>query len=245
MPPILPKFAAFIRDLRGKGPENPRPYREGRTMSVIRNLSLIPLLALLAGCVTTAETSRNLTPPLTAPLMAPDLAPGAAPIAVAARAEALSLSSLEILVPRQLSVSEANTFLPQADIVWRGDPLGDRHAQVASIFHSAAMAAGADLADGRPVAMTIEVTRFHGLTEKARFVTGGNYAMQFILTLRDAETGAVLVGPREVVADLKAWGAETAAQQEAAGISQKMLVTGRLAEVLRQELAYPAYSAAL
>lgn len=210
-------------------------------MSVIRKLSLIPLLAFLAGCVTAAETSRSLTPPLTAPV----LAPSETPIAVSARAEALSLSAIEILVPRDLTVSEANTFLPQADIVWRGDPPGDRHAQVAGIFHSAAMAAAAGLAEGRPVTMTIEVTRFHGLTEKARFVTGGNYAMQFLLTLRDGESGAVLVGPREVVADLKAWGAETAAQQEAAGISEKMLVTGRLAEVLRQELANPVYASAL
>jgi hypothetical protein len=31
-------------------------------------------------------------------------------------------------------VSEENVYAPEAEIVWRGEPEGDRHAQVAQIF---------------------------------------------------------------------------------------------------------------
>jgi len=39
-----------------------------------------------------------------------------------------------VRVPSNLTISEANSYYPVADIVWRGDALGDRHMQVAKIF---------------------------------------------------------------------------------------------------------------
>ena len=36
-------------------------------------------------------------------------------------------------IPPGLSVSEANAYYPFADIVWRGDPPGNRHAQIARL----------------------------------------------------------------------------------------------------------------
>ena len=44
-------------------------------------------------------------------------------------------------MPRSLKVSEANTFKPRADIVWRGEALGDRYQQVEAIFADAMTAA--------------------------------------------------------------------------------------------------------
>ncbi len=37
-------------------------------------------------------------------------------------------------VPRTLLVSEADVYVPLGDIVWHGDPPGDRYAQVAKLF---------------------------------------------------------------------------------------------------------------
>ena len=38
------------------------------------------------------------------------------------------LAEVQIDVPRSLTVSEARTLLPEADIVWREDPLGEAQA---------------------------------------------------------------------------------------------------------------------
>ena len=47
------------------------------------------------------------------------------------------LAEVRVSVPNSLTVSEAETLLPNADIVWREDPAGDRHAQVATIMKNA------------------------------------------------------------------------------------------------------------
>ena len=44
------------------------------------------------------------------------------------------VASVEVDVPHTLTVSEARTLLPRADIVWREDPVGDRYAQVDQIM---------------------------------------------------------------------------------------------------------------
>lgn len=150
------------------------------------------------------------------------------------------IDGVQIVVPRSLSVSEANSFYPMADIVWRGDALGDRHAQVQAIFEAAAAQAVQPYQGGRPAILTLEVTKFHGVTEKTRYTIGGKHNMRFDLTLRDAGTGAVLMGPRAVVADVKAAGGDAAIAEERAGRTQKIVVTERLVEVLRHTLGTPA-----
>lgn len=163
---------------------------------------------------------------------------------------ALAVASVEVIVPRALVVSEKDTFVPSADIVWRGDPPGDRHQQVAEIFLAAAKVvsgeaepvAEAPVVAAEPAAapgviLSIEVTRFHALTEKARFNTGGNYAMRYILTLRDAATGEVLAGPRKVNGDVRATGRARALADELAGRTEKVVVSERIVQVLRLTLA--------
>jgi hypothetical protein len=146
---------------------------------------------------------------------------------------------VNVIVPHSLRVSEANTFVPVADIVWRGDPLGDRYQQVEAIFETAAWGATAQMHAGRAVVVDMEVTRFHCLTEKARYTIGGNHALHFDLTVRDAQTGQVLDGPRTVVADIKAAGGSRAIAEDQAGRTQKVVIIDRLTEVLRRELSQP------
>ena len=154
-----------------------------------------------------------------------------------------TVTDLRVNVPRSLEVSEANAFLPKADIVWRGEPLGDRHAQVARIFNDGLLAGTAGMAQGPAVIVEVEVTRFHCLTEKTRFTVGGNHAIHFILTVRDAGTGAVLESPREIIADVKAAGGAAALAEDRAGRTQRVVVVERIAQVIRRELSAPASGA--
>lgn len=153
------------------------------------------------------------------------------------------IDAVQILVSRGLSVSEANSFYPMADIVWRGDAPGDRHAQVQAIFEAAAAQAVQPYQGGRPVTLTVEVTKFHGVTEKTRYTIGGKHNMRFDLTLRDPATGAVLFGPKKVVADVRAAGGAKAIEEDRIGRTQKVVVTERLREVIQRELGLPPMGA--
>lgn len=149
------------------------------------------------------------------------------------------VEAVDITVPHSLKVSEANTYLPMADIVWRGDPHGDRYAQVAGILADGLRAGTIKMTEGRPVQVEIVLTRFHALTEKARYTFGGNHAIHFDLTVRDVATGAVIDGPRRVVADVKASGGARAIAEEQAGRTQRVVIVERLAQVIQSELAAP------
>lgn len=158
--------------------------------------------------------------------------PAAAYIAVQYDVEAI-----RVTVPRSLKVSEANTFKPRADIVWRGEAPGDRYLQVQAIFEDAMTAGTADLQKGQKVDLEIEVTKFHALTEKTRYTIGGMHEMRFVLTVRDAASGAIIDGPREVVADVKASGGSAAIAEEQAGRTQRVVTVERLSQVIRRELS--------
>ena len=147
--------------------------------------------------------------------------------------------SVNISVPESLRVSEANMYYPIADIVWRGEPRSDRHKQVTAIFQEAFAAGTQTLHSGRRVAVDVVVDRFHCLTEKARYTIGGVHSLKFTLTVRDAATGQTLDGPRLVVADIKASGGAVAVQEEADGITQRLVILQRLSEVALRELTRP------
>jgi hypothetical protein len=149
------------------------------------------------------------------------------------------VQKINVSVPQSLSTSEANSFHPNVEIVWRGDPQGERHAQVKAIFETAMARGTKTMHSGPQVVVDIEVTRFHCLTEKARFTVGGVHNMRFMMTVRDAATGAVLQGPRLINADIRASGGARAIAEDAAGQTQKVVVTERLAEVIRRELSAP------
>ncbi len=147
-----------------------------------------------------------------------------------------NVQRIDVHVPETLRVSEANTYLPNSDIVWREDPMGNRHQQVKTIFEDA-LRTGAETMNGEiPVSIYVEVRRFHALTERARYTTGGVHAIKFGLAVRDLRTGAFVFEPRMVEADLKAYGGMQALVAEARGQTQKVRISAFLAEVLRQEL---------
>jgi hypothetical protein len=191
------------------------------------SLRLIPVLLsalALSACVSANDpASRNANP--TSPALAAMSQSAGTPASrpTVFLAAQYDVEAVRVSVPRSLKVSEANTFKPRADIVWRGEAGGDRYQQVAAIFEEAMGAGTGAMQNGRKVTVDVEVTRFHALTEKTRYTIGGMHEMRFLMTVRDAETGVVLDGPREVVADTKASGGAAA-----------------IAEVIRRELSAPA-----
>lgn len=151
----------------------------------------------------------------------------------------VSVKSVVVRVPRSLKVSEANRYLPAGDIVWREDPIGDRHAQVQKIFQDAVNNGVTSLNGPVNVDVDILVSRFHALTEKARYTTGGVHSITFDLAIKHPETGALLVPIRTVRADLDGFGGRQALAAESRGLTQKVRISNHLAEVVRQELSNP------
>ena len=159
--------------------------------------------------------------------------------AVREQARDYRIAAYDVLVPRSLEASEANLYYPIADIVWRGDPFGDRYEQVEAIFDTAGQNAMRSLNGSRPVRVTVQVTRFHSVTEKARVQVGGVHSMRFYLTVYDVGSDEPIEGPRLVVADLPALGGEAALASERQGQTMKVRILEKLRLVLLEELTEP------
>lgn len=190
-------------------------------MRVIRVLVVLFVLCGIAACA----------PQTTATRMAPtemEFAPAAVP--------QYQVRELSVTVPTSLRVSEANSYYPMADIVWRGDPHGNRHDQVATIVRSAMAFGAAQLHGPKAVDLDVEVTRFHSLTEKTRYSFGGTHSIYFMLTIRDAVSGDIIEGPRQVDASFEAWGGARAIEAERNGNTQKRRITNHLAAVIQRQL---------
>lgn len=195
-------------------------------MTAFRSIALVAALAL-SGCMAAEPATRGASDPR-----------GLAPQAQAT-APQWDVRAVAVEVPQSLHVSEANLYFPLADIVWRGDARGDRYAQVDAIVTEAATRATKDMHKGRPVQVEITMKRFHALSEIARYTTGGKYGMKFDLTIRDAKTGAVLDGPRMVTRGFAASGGQRAIDEEARGLTEKVVIIDNLSGLIRDELHRP------
>lgn len=198
----------------------------------------------LAGCggmpdLASRSAPFEAVPPAQAGAAPAAVTPVAQPggVATAPRAGALSVSQINVTVPRTLSVSEANSYYPRADIVWRGDLIGDRHAQVQAILEQAFAEGTASLSGPTAVVVDVQLVRFHSLTEKARYSVGGVHNIVFDLTVRRASTGQPLAPTRRVVADLEAFGGKMAIEADRRGETQKVRVLAFLRQTIRNELA--------
>jgi hypothetical protein len=152
----------------------------------------------------------------------------------ASTSAAWRLSDVRVSVPKTLTVSEAKSLLPNADIVWREDPLGDRHAQVATIIDTAVTRGAQGLRGSVPVIIDVSVTRFHALTFEAelRGQNWGVHNVDFTATIRDARSGAVLLGPTDIRAELPALSGDQMKAARAKGVTQKSMITNHVAKTV-------------
>lgn len=203
-------------------------------MKKLKLVAAIISAVILAGCASIDTPSRNAPYAQVASVNFAQTGP-----VFQAAVPDYRVTGINVTVPRTLLVSEANSYKPRGDIVWRGDLPGDRYEQIEAIFETG-LARGASGINGTvSVVIDIEVTRFHALTEKTRYSVGGVHEIEFILSMRSAETGLLLKAPRKVQADLVGHGGQRAIEEERRGQTQKVRITDHLAQMIRTELTQP------
>jgi hypothetical protein len=144
------------------------------------------------------------------------------------------LAEVRVEVPTTLTVSEAKSLLPSADIVWREDPLGNRYAQVDEIIGEAVTRGARGLRGSRPVVIDVTVTRFHALTFEAeqRGQNWGVHNIQFVAQVSDARTGEVLVPATEIRAELPALSGDQMRAARKKGVTQKSMIISHVAKTV-------------
>jgi len=147
-----------------------------------------------------------------------------------------TIQSMTFAAPDNLRVSEGNGYYPFADVVWRGDPIGNRVEQIAAIFQTAIDRNETHLDGVIPVTVDIQLSRFHGVTERTRFSVGGVYNIVFTMTVRRADNGSIIEEPRRIQADLSAPGGAAAILADQRGQTEKVRVTDFLTLVMQDEL---------
>lgn len=204
-------------------------------MKFLRTVTMLMFTLGLGACATVDTATRN-APTDTSPTAAAMLgvASGHRVIELAPQ---YSVSEVHVTVPETLRVSEANMFYPLADIVWRGEAPGNRYEQITAMFNDSFNVGIQSMTSGPDVIVEVEVTRFHALTEKTRRTIGGVHSIRFLLTVRDAVSGEVIDGPRQVVADVRASGGSAAIEEERMGRTQRVVIVENLTEVIRRELS--------
>ena len=143
------------------------------------------------------------------------------------------VSDIHVTVPTSLTVSEKETFVPVADIVWREDPPGDRYAQVAGVMEAAIAKGASDLNGSRPVRLDVTMARFHAMTFTAETrAPAGVHDIEFTITARDAETGEILAGPDYIEASFPAMTRGAMAAARAHGETQKSQIIDHVARTI-------------
>jgi hypothetical protein len=127
-----------------------------------------------------------------------------------------------------LTVSEAESFYPDADIVWRGDPVGPRIPQIKSMFEEAVVRNRTILRGDTPIDLAITLVRFHGVSDRTRLSVGGIYNIVFDMTVLDARSGTVIEPTRRVSGNLSSRGLGDRPQRQS--------VTDFITGLLRQQL---------
>lgn len=144
--------------------------------------------------------------------------------------------AINVVVPKTLRVSESNAYKPQGDIVWHGDPYGDRYKQVKDVV-DAGFALGARTIKGNlPVRVDVQISRFHSVSERTRYTFGGSHEVEFLMTVSNAANGDIIIPQHFVATKFKAFGGDEAIAAERVGQTQKVRVMNHLALVLQEQL---------
>jgi len=195
-------------------------------MNMLKVFTISVLGLGVAGCASVDTVSRN------APIESPVF--GAEQRVIA---RSYAIEDTTFTASNTLRVSESNSYYPSADVVWRGDPVGDRIEQIGAMFFTAIDRNTDRLNGDVPVIVDFELVRFHGVTERTRFSVGGVYNIVFNMSVRNAITGEVIEEPRLIEADLSAPGGVAALIQEQRGQTEKVRVTDFLTQVFKDELS--------
>ncbi len=139
---------------------------------------------------------------------------------------------MQVQVPESLTVSNDNSYAPNADIVWHGEALGNRREQVSRILEEGIRKGGAGLTGSRDVAILVQLQEFHAVTPAAvAKAPGAVHNIAYRTQVFDARTGAPLTDPQLIEADLEAYVGDAAIVAEMQGRGQRSRIVEHLAAV--------------
>jgi hypothetical protein len=128
------------------------------------------------------------------------------------------------------TVSEANILVPDADIVWHGEPAGDRRAQVAAIVTEGIREGAAPLDGPRAVMLSVQLQRFHGVTPAAVNTSpAAVHNIAYRISVLDARDGSTILGPVPVQASLLANTGANAIAAAKAGQTERARIVDHVA----------------
>ncbi|MEM9031037.1 MAG: DUF6778 family protein [Pseudomonadota bacterium] len=147
------------------------------------------------------------------------------------------LNTVQVTVPAELTVSEANRLAPNADIVWHGEPRGNRRKQVASIVEDGITSGASALQGSQDVTFAVTLQEFHAVTPAAvNTAPGAVHNIAFTIQGFDSETVAPVTEPEFIKADLPAYTGAAAVVAAQEGQTQKVRITNHLARVTQSWL---------
>lgn len=147
---------------------------------------------------------------------------------------------VQATVPRTLTTTDRNGQMPNVDLIWSEEGVGDTHAQIEAIMEDTLAQAAthfqSSIKGNRAVILRTEQTQFHSLTPRARSNIGGIHNVDFILTVVDANTGEILAGPAAIESDVKAYGGAAANASIARGETMRSRIVDRVSVVIASYL---------
>lgn len=198
------------------------------TTKIMKFIAGMALALSVTACATPQKVSRN------AVYEAPATAVQAE--AIQAEKETYQVTQLNLTIPEELTVSEANVYKPRADIVWREDPLGDRKQQIQKIMSEALTSGVSKVTTGRQVTMDVRLNQFHALSQKTRYTVGGRHEINFDYILRDATTGLAIADAKNIDTSFKAFGGSRAIEAMSRGETQKVRITRHIENLIYSEM---------
>ncbi len=141
--------------------------------------------------------------------------------------------NIRVVVPADLTVSNRNTYAPDADIVWHGDlESGSRRKQVATILTEGIEKAAGNLDGPRPVEIQARLEHFHAVTPAAvSRAPAAVHNIAYTIQIIDDETGMALTAPQYIQADLEAYVGASAITAAIQGQTQRVRITDHIASV--------------
>ncbi len=142
------------------------------------------------------------------------------------------VASVDVVVPETLSVSTVDSLAPEADIVWWGEPDGDRRVQVAEIVEAGVARGASGLRGGVPVNLIVILEQFHGTSPRAqRIAPSAVHNIRYTIRVFDNRNGQELTAPIHIDAPLEAYVGGQLAALQAQGGSEKARIVAHIAAV--------------
>ena len=134
--------------------------------------------------------------------------------------------SLDVVVPDTLTVSTVDSLAPEADIVWWGEPEGDRRAQVAAIIETGVAQGSRALRGPVPVHFLVVLEQFHATSPRAqRIAPSAVHNISYTVRVFDNRNGQEVTPAVHVDADLEAYvGAQLVAAQAQGGTERNRII---------------------